>query len=93
MKILLLVMGLADINAMVMLAAAGFGAHAPIHIVIFTAVCSFAKALISIKDIGSAIDFGVVLLLFLSVFITIPAWILFIWAFFVGVKGIRSFGV
>ncbi len=93
MKILLLVMGLADVNAMIMLAAAGFGTHAPIHIIIFTVVCSLAKALISIRDIGSIIDFGVVLLLMLSIVIPIPAWILFIWAFFVGVKGIRSFGV
>ena len=73
-------MGFLDLNAMILLTAVGFGAQAPIHLLIFTMVCQFAKALISIKDIGSAIDFGVVVLLLLSIFIHTPAWILFIWA-------------
>lgn len=93
MRILLLLMGLLDLNAALLLVAVVFGVDIPVNILIFVSISLFLKACISITDPGSIIDFGVLILLILSIFISIPSWILFVGAALVGFKGIRSFGI
>ena len=92
MKILVLLMGVLDLNAAIVLLALAFGSKIPLPVLIFTIVTLFLKACISLKDIGSVIDLFAITLIILGAFIVLPFWIFFIAAFFVGLKGIRSFG-
>ena len=83
-------LGLVDIHATILLIAIALGAKVPLGIIIGTAIFLFAKAFIYIKDIGSATDILVASLIILSIFTTIPQWILFIIAVIIGFKGLSS---
>ena len=85
-------MGFLDLNAAIVLLALVFGTEIPLPVLIFTIVTLFLKACISIKDIGSMIDLAAIILIIVGSFIALPFWIFFIAAFFVGLKGVRSFG-
>lgn len=93
MKILLLLLGFLDLNAAIILIAMAFGADVPLKVLIFVIVALFLKSCISITDIGCIIDFGISGLLFLSIFFTLPAWLLVVGAILIGIKGVRSFGI
>jgi len=83
-------LGLLDIHATILLIAIALGAEVPVGIIVGTAIFLFAKACIYIKDIGSVQDILVAALILLSIFTTIPQWILFILAIIIGFKGLSS---
>jgi len=85
-------MGALDLNAAIVLLALAFDTEIPLPVLIFTIVTLFLKACISFKDIGSMIDLAAIILIIVGFFISLPFWIFFIAAFFVGLKGVRSFG-
>lgn len=93
MRILLLIMGLVDLNAAIILVAIIFNIAVPVNILVFFSIGLFLKGCIGITDPGSIIDFGILILLTLSIFFNIPSWILILGAVLIGFKAIRSFGI
>ena len=83
-------LGLIDIHATILLLAIALGVNVPPAIIIGTAIFLIAKACIYIKDIGSATDILVAVLIILSIFTVLPQWILFIVAVIMGFKGLSS---
>ncbi len=93
MRLLGALMGFLDLNAAILLLAIAFGVKAPLNVLILIPVLLFLKACICITDIGSVFDLVVAVLIVLSIFITVPAWLMFIGAAIIGFKAFRSFGV
>ena len=83
-------LGIGDLLATALLLALAFRLDIPIDMLIFVSICLFLKALICLFDIGGMIDITVVILLILSIFITLPSWILLVVAALIGQKGIMS---
>ena len=93
MKLLGVILGLLDLNAAILLVAIALGVKVPTNILIIIPVALFLKACISLTDIGSVMDLFVMILIVLSIFLAVPAWILYIGAVIIGFKGLRSFGI
>ena len=83
-------LGLLDIHVALLLCALGLGVKIPLGVIIVTAVLLFAKACLSITDIGGLQDVGAVILILLAIFIAFPQWLLFIAAAIIGFKGLSS---
>lgn len=83
-------LGLFDIHVAVLLCAIGLSVKIPTSVIIVTAVLLFAKACISLTDIGGLQDIAAIILILLSIFVTIPPAILIVAAAFIGFKGISS---
>ncbi len=82
-------LGILDIvAAIVLLSASVPGIPQGLVIVIATLIC--LKGFIFISDIVSIFDVGVGVLLFLSLFMTLPFLLLLGFAVFLGVKGVLS---
>jgi hypothetical protein len=90
---LVLLMGFFDINVAIVLAAMAFGCEIPAKAAVIFLAGLFAKAGISITDIGCITDFWAAILLILGFFFNPPAALFIITAIIVGIKGIRSFGI
>lgn len=84
------ILGIVDIIVTAMLLAAAFNLDIPLDMVIFISICLLCKAFIFLFDIGSIFDIGAGTLLILSIFITLPSVILFVFAALLGLKGILS---
>lgn len=83
-------LGLLDLHAAVLLAAFAWQAEVPVSVIAVTAVLLFAKACISLMDIGGLQDIAAVILMLLSLFLPVPPAILFIAAAFMAFKGLSS---
>lgn len=83
-------LGLLDIHATILLIAIVLGVKIPLGIIIGTAIFLIAKACIYIKDIGSLTDMLVAVLILLSIFITLPQWLLYVAIATIGFKGLSS---
>lgn len=82
-------LGILDIVAAIVLLSAGVpGIPQGLVIVIATLIC--LKGFIFMFDIASIFDVGAGILLFLSLFITLPFLLLLVFACLLGVKGILS---
>lgn len=84
------ILGIVDIIVTVMLLAVASNLDVPLDMTIFISACLLSKAFVFLFDIGSILDIGAGTLLVLSVFVTLPSIILFIFAGLLGVKGIVS---
>lgn len=93
MRVLLLIMGFVDINAVILLVAVANGVLVPPAILVFISLGLIAKACIAIADIGAVCDLAAAILLLLSLIFVAPAWLLYIVAALMAIKGIRSFTV
>lgn len=93
MRLLLVAMGLLDLNATLMLVALCFGQEIPAKVLIFISCLLLLKAFIAITDPGCITDFFAVALLILSIFFHVPLIFLLIGAGLMGFKGLRSFAV
>ncbi|MEK7160492.1 MAG: hypothetical protein AAB724_00545 [Patescibacteria group bacterium] len=93
MNFLVALLGFLDINVACLLVATAAGAKASVFILVFFALTLGLKIFICLWDVGSLFDFIAATLLVLSIFFVLPAWLLCLGAFFIGVKGIRSFGL
>ncbi len=83
-------LGLFDLHVAILLCATGLGVEIPASVVVATAILLFAKACLSLADIGGLQDIAAVILILLGIFIIIPQWILFVAAAIIGFKGISS---
>ncbi len=83
-------LGLFDLHVAILLCAIGLGVEIPVSVVVATAILLFAKACISITDIGGIQDIAAVILILLGVFISIPQEVLFVAAAIIGFKGLSS---
>lgn len=83
-------LGLLDIHAAILLLALAIGIKIPVAVLIATMLLLFAKACISIMDIGALQDIAVIIVLLISVFFAIPAGFLYIMAAIIGFKGLSS---
>jgi len=83
-------LGLFDLHVAVLLCALGLGVEISVCVIIATAILLFAKACISLTDIGGLQDVAAVILILLGIFIVIPQWLLFIAAAIIGFKGLSS---
>jgi len=83
-------LGILDLLAALILLSIAFNVKIPIAALIVIPICLFFKACISIFDIGGITDMGIVILIVLSIFISLPLWVLFIGAAVIGLKGIIS---
>ncbi|MBU2036771.1 hypothetical protein KJ866_01000 [Patescibacteria group bacterium] len=83
-------LGLFDLHVAVLLCALGLGVEISVSVIIATAILLFAKACISLTDIGGLQDVAAVILILLGIFIVIPQWLLFIAAAIIGFKGLSS---
>ncbi|MBU3901621.1 hypothetical protein KJ590_03310 [Patescibacteria group bacterium] len=83
-------LGLLDLHVAILLCAMGLGVEIPVSVAIATAILLFAKACLSLADIGGLQDVAGVILILLGIFIIIPQWLLFIAAVFMGFKGLSS---
>lgn len=83
-------LGVLDLMAAILLLGIASGAEVPTSVLIFIPVCLFLKACICLTDIGGITDMAIAALIILAAFFTIPSWILFIGAAFIGIKGIAS---
>ncbi len=90
---LLVLLGLLDLNTVLILIGILLKVEVPLNLKIIFAVLLIAKGCIAIADIGSIIDFGAAILLVLSIFFTVPVWIMVIWIILMGSKALRSFTV
>lgn len=93
MRLIVIFMGLFDLNAALLLSALAFNYEVPTKVLIFVLAILFLKGCICITDVGSIMDFVAVFLIVLSIFFHLPFWILLIGSALIGFKGIRSFGV
>lgn len=93
MNALLVLLGLIDLNVVLILLGVIFKAEVPLSVLIIFAVLLIAKGCISIADIGSIIDFGAAILLILSIFFSVPVWVMVIWIILMGSKALRSFTI
>ena len=84
------ILGLADLFAALMLVSRGLDIKVPIGILIVVLIYLTGKAMISLLSIGGLIDIGVVVLLIVSSFLTLPPIALYIGAIIIGQKGILS---
>ncbi len=83
-------LGLFDLHVAILLCAIGLGVEIPISVIIVTAILLFAKACLSLADIGGLQDVAAVILILLAIFIVLPQWLLFIAAAVIGFKGLSS---
>lgn len=83
-------LGIIDLLAASLLLAAAVGAEIPLSASIFVPICLIGKACICISDSGSIQDIAMVILIVAAIFFTIPSWILYIGATFIGIKGFAS---
>lgn len=83
-------LGLLDIHATILLLALAIGVKIPIAVLIATTLLLFAKACISIMDIGALQDIAVIIILLISVFVAVPAGFLYVMAAIIGFKGLSS---
>lgn len=83
-------LGLIDIHATILLLALAAGVNIPAAVLVATILLLFAKACISIMDIGALQDIAVIIVLLLSIFFDIPAGFLYIMAVIIGFKGLSS---
>ena len=84
------ILGILDIFAVIVLLSVSFDASTPKGLVIITAALLCLKGSIFIFDPASIFDIGVGILLFLSLFMTLPLLLLLIVAAVLGFKGILS---
>jgi len=83
-------LGIIDLLAASLLLAAAVGAAIPLSASIFVPICLIGKACICLSDAGSIQDIAMVVLIIAAIFITIPPWILYLGAAFIGLKGLAS---
>jgi len=83
-------LGIIDLLAASLLLAAAIGAEIPLSASIFVPVCLIGKACICLTDSGSIEDIIIVVLILAAIFITVPPWILYVGAVFIGFKGLAS---
>lgn len=84
------ILGLGDISAASLLLGMAYQLDIPRGLIISLAIYLFFKALIFFLDIGSFLDIGGGILLILGLSISLPQPLLFIFAGFLGLKGILS---
>lgn len=83
-------LGIIDLLAASLLLAAAVGAEIPLSASIFIPICLMGKAGICLSDSGSIQDIATIILILAAIFITIPPWILYPAAAFIGFKGLAS---
>ncbi|MDD2753811.1 MAG: hypothetical protein PHT44_04355 [Candidatus Portnoybacteria bacterium] len=83
-------LGLLDIHATILLLALALSVKIPVVVLAATILLLFAKACISITDIGALQDIAVIIILLVSIFTAVPAAFLCIAAVIIGIKGLSS---
>lgn len=83
-------LGLIDIHATILLLALALSVKIPTSILVVTMGLLFAKACISITDIGGLTDIAVIIILLISIFTAIPVGVLYVMAAIIGFKGLSS---
>ena len=88
----MLLLGLVDILASFLLLSRIFGVNVPLGAVIAIPLALFFKTfMFGFDTMASSIDFIAALFIILTIFLTLPWWLLLIPALFIFIKGIMSF--